>query len=183
MAELVEMRSQRIHGFSALLHELFARPERNRSGLLFLGLGFHKPHGRSQRRLDDCFRIGGVILLALDERLDVVRRDQPDLMPVAGHFPRPMMRTGAGLHHHEARRLLRHEPGELWSRQLLAEHDGPVRRCAVNLEHVLCQIDADDGNLSHGCPLLQLVLRHHEYGTSRCRQGESGIHPISILIY
>jgi len=29
--------------------------------------------------------------------------------------------------------------------------------------------------------LLQLVLRHHEYGTSRCRQGESGIHPISTL--
>ena len=26
------------------------------------------------------------------------------------------------------------------------------------------------------------MLRHHEYGTSRCRQGESGIHPISALL-
>ncbi len=30
-----------------------------------------------------------------------------------------------------------------------------------------------------GCPLLQLVLRHHEYVISRCRQCESGFHPIS----
>src|SRR5690606_28269759 len=43
-------------------------------------------------------------------------------------------------------------------------------RGAMYLEHVLCQIDADDANFSHGCPLLQLVLRHHEFGTSRCRQ-------------
>ena len=34
------------------------------------------------------------------------------------------------------------------SRQLLSEHDRPVRRRPVQLEYVLRQIDADDGNLS-----------------------------------
>ena len=38
-------------------------------------------------------------------------------------------------------------------------------------DHVLCQIEADAANFSHGGPLLELVFRHHEYGTSRCRQG------------
>src|SRR5690606_19919 len=47
----------------------------------------------------------------------------------------------------------------------------------MNLEHVLCQVHADDANLSHGCPLLQLVLRHHELGTSRCRQGRAASTP------
>jgi hypothetical protein len=47
----------------------------------------------------------------------------------------------------------------------------------MQLEHVLCEVDADDANFFHGCPLFQLVLRHHKLGTLRCRQ--SGIHPIS----
>ncbi len=72
---------------------------------------------------------------------------------------------------------LDHKPSELRPRQLLAVYDRPIRRCAVNLEYVLCQIDADDANFSHGCPLLQLVLRHHEFGTSRCRQGRAASTP------
>ena len=113
MAELVKMRSQRVHRFGALFHELFARPESHRSGLLFCGLWLHEPHGRSQCRLDDGLRIGGVILLPLDERLDVNRRNQPNLVAVARHFPRPVMGTGTSLHRHKARRLLCHEPVEL----------------------------------------------------------------------
>src|SRR6056297_1363134 len=34
------------------------------------------------------------------------------------------------------------------------------------------EIDAVDGSLRHGCPLLQLVLQHRKLGTLRCRQGE-----------
>jgi hypothetical protein len=33
--------------------------------------------------------------------------------------------------------MVRHEPRELRARQLLAEHDRPVRRRPVQLEHVL----------------------------------------------
>ena len=88
-----------------------------------------------------------------------------------GHFNGSITRNGSAL---------RHEPGELWSRQLLAEHDGPVRRGAVHLEHVLCEIDADDGNLSHGCPLLQLVIQHRKLGTLRCRLGRAASTPSPV---
>ena len=33
-----------------------------------------------------------------------------------------------------------------------------TRRSPVQLKHVLCKIDADDGNFFHGCPILQLVF-------------------------
>jgi hypothetical protein len=40
-----------------------------------------------------------------------------------------------------------------WPGQLLAENRAPVRRSAMNLEDLLCQVDADDANLIHGCLL------------------------------
>ena len=87
MAELIEMRPQSIHGLSALLHELLAGPERNRPGLLLCRFRLDEPHRRPQRRLDN--RLGGVVLLPFQERLDVMRRDQPDVMPRAAPFPAP----------------------------------------------------------------------------------------------
>ncbi len=46
MAELVEMRPQRVHGLGALLDKLLARPERHGPCLLVGGFRFHEPHGR-----------------------------------------------------------------------------------------------------------------------------------------
>jgi len=69
------------------------------------------------------------------------------------------------------------ETSEQRSRQLLAEQDGAVWRGPLHLEHVLCQVVADDGNLSHGYPLLQFLFSHHEYGTSRCRRGRPASTP------
>src|SRR6056297_2844358 len=97
------------------------------------------------------------------------------------HLPRPMVGAGAGLHRHTARRLLRHEPRELRPGELLPEQHGPVRRGAMHLEHVLCEIDADNANLSHGSPLLQIVLRHHEFGTSPCRPGRAASTPSPVV--
>lgn len=113
MAELVEMRPERIHGFGALLDKLLARPEHHRSGLLPCRFRLHEAHGGPLRRLDNRFRIGGIILLPFQERLDVVRGNQPDLMTVPRHFPRPVLRAGASFHRHNAWWLLRHEAGEL----------------------------------------------------------------------
>lgn len=98
-------------------------------------------------------------------------------MAVPRYLPGPIMSARAGFHRHQTRRLRRHGPRELQPRELLAEQDRPVRRRAVHLEHVLCEIDADNGSLAHGCPLLQLVLRHQEFGTSRCRQGRAASTP------
>jgi hypothetical protein len=85
-----------------------------------------------------------------EERIDVMRCDQPDLMTVLRRFRCPVMRARAGIHCHKAWRLLGHQPGELRPRQLLLENEGPIRRRTVHLEHVLCQVDADEANLSHG---------------------------------
>lgn len=121
MAELVKMRAQGVHRLSALFYELLARAKCDCACLLVGRLRLDEPHGRPQRRLDDGLGIGRVVLLALEERLDVVRRDQPDLMTLLLHLPRPVMGAGARLHRHATRRLLRHEPGELRPRQLLSE--------------------------------------------------------------
>ena len=39
------------------------------SCLLLCRLNRHKPHGRAHNRLADCFRIGGIVLVALDVRM------------------------------------------------------------------------------------------------------------------
>jgi hypothetical protein len=62
-------------------------------------------------------------------------------------LPAPVVRRRAGLHGHDARRLSRQKRQQLGPRQLLAEDDGAVGRRAVYLEHPLCQVDPDDGNL------------------------------------
>ena len=100
-----------------------------------------------------------VVLLPLDERLDVMRRDQPDLMPAARQLPCPVVRAGArppfATRHGRCSAMNRMN---CRSRQRSCGNStDPVPCGAMHLEHVLCEIDADDGNLSHGCPLLQLV--------------------------
>ena len=66
------------------------------------------------------------------------------------------MRSAAGFHSDEAPRMLE-DALELWPRQLLAEENRPVCGSAVQLEHVLCQVDPDDAEFLHGCPLAPLV--------------------------
>src|SRR3954464_105882 len=44
-------------------------------------VGSHEAHGRALSGLADRLGICGIVLLPLDERLDVRRRDQPDRMP------------------------------------------------------------------------------------------------------
>src|SRR5690606_26127393 len=95
-----------------------------------------------------------IVLLPLDERLDVDRRDQPHDMTELLDLPAPEMRGGAGLRCHGAGRHLRQKGEELRPPQLSAKDHTSVRRRAVNLERALRQIDADYANLFHGCPLL-----------------------------
>src|SRR5215217_5652556 len=62
------------------------------------------------------------ILLPLDERLDVRRRDQPDRMPEHANLARPIMGAAAGLHRDRAGGLGRQERANLVSPQPLADH-------------------------------------------------------------
>jgi hypothetical protein len=72
--------------------------------------------------------------------------------------------------------MTRHELVKLNPRQLLAENDRTIGRCAMKLENVLCQIDANDGNLFYGCLLRFAWFQRPKLGTLRCRRG--GRHPL-----
>src|SRR5712671_4149753 len=48
---------------------------------LLLGrLNPYEPHGRAPHRLTDCLRVGGIVLIALDVGLHILRWHQTDLM-------------------------------------------------------------------------------------------------------
>ncbi len=64
--------------------------------------------------------------------------------------PAPVMRTGAGLHRHHARRLRGDELQQLRACQFAAEDHRPINAGAMRLKHVLGQIQADDANFSPG---------------------------------
>lgn len=89
-------------GDSPRLHQLLARAERHGARLLVGRFRLHETHGRTLGRLNDRLGVGGVVLLPLQERLDVMRRDQPVLVTAAGYFSCPVVRAGASLHSHEA---------------------------------------------------------------------------------
>ena len=93
-------------------------------------------------------------------------------MTEPGLVARPVISACAGLHRYDTGRLVRHELRELWSRQLLAEYDGTVCQRAMNLEHVFCQIDADDANVFHGCPVFHLCFQNRKCGTLYAVWGE-----------
>jgi len=63
-------------------------------------------HIRAQRRLGDCGCVGRIILLTFDERLDVNRRYQPDVVTAALREAAPEVAGGAGLHRDDAGRQL-----------------------------------------------------------------------------
>jgi hypothetical protein len=59
------------------------------------------------------------------------------------------MRRCAGLHRNQAVRLFGQEGQNLTPRQLFAENHCPVVMCPVQMENVLCKINADDGSVCH----------------------------------
>ena len=92
------------------------RPEQNGPRLLVSGLGLDKAHLGLASRCGDGLGIGCVVLLALHEGADVLRRDQLNLMADASQLACPEMGTAAGLQDDERRWHIRHEPEELQPR-------------------------------------------------------------------
>jgi hypothetical protein len=125
--------------------------------LSLLALRRHKAHGRALGCLADRLRIGHIILLPLNERLHVSRRDQSDLMTKPSDLARPVMRAAAGLHGHRAGWLRREEREDLVPPQLPAKQHRSGCIGAVNLKHALRQIQPDCANFAHG-RLPQVVL-------------------------
>ena len=103
-AEPGEMASQRIDRLRALPHKQRKGAEQHRITLRHLRIHRHEPHGRALGRLDDRGCVVAVILLPLDERFHVHRRDQLARVTLVDDRTTPVVGATAGLHHHQARR-------------------------------------------------------------------------------
>src|SRR3954470_18038191 len=93
--------------------------------------------------------MGHVVLLALDERLHVRRRDETDRMAELGDLTPPVVGAATGLHGHRAGRERGQEREELAAAQLLAKDHRPRAVSPMELKDVFGEIEADGANLVH----------------------------------
>lgn len=108
-----------------------------RGPLRFLALHEHEPHRRTLGGLADRLGIGGIVLLALDERLDLGGWDQPHLMAQFADLAAPEVGAAAGFHRHDAGPQLPKEGQNLISPQLLVQNRPPRGVGAMRLKHIL----------------------------------------------
>ena len=146
-AKLGQMRPQGIDHLGPLPHQKIARSMQHQLALLLGRFNLHKTHGRPPHRLADRLRVGGIVLVALDVGLHVFGRHQPHLVTKLRQFTRPIMGRSARLHADKARPQRLKERQHLAAPQLLPNDDLFGRVDAVNLEHVLGDIQTDRGNL------------------------------------
>src|SRR5215469_5000288 len=163
--------AQSIDALGALPHQEIPSPEHDAVRLLLFGLDRNKAHARPLGRFTDRLGIGDIILLPLDERLDVGRRDQAHMMAQLTDLTRPIMRAGAGLHRHDAPGLRGEETEKLRASDPLAKEHMPGTIRSMHLKHVFRDVQTDRGSLLHGRLLWWLfdtvTLAH------RCRRGAS----------
>lgn len=128
---------------SALMNQPLPVAEHRRMGLLLDRFGRHEVHlglaGCDQDRLG----IGSIILLVLQKRAHMLRRDQLYLLPKRFHLSHPIMCATAGFEDDRAGSLPGHKRGELLSCELFAELHRPRPQGAVNLKNTLCQVNSD----------------------------------------
>src|SRR5690349_18805026 len=104
-AVLRQMTAERVNQLRALPDQKIPRPEQHGVRLLSLGLNRDKTHRRSTCSLRDRFRVGRIVLLALDERFDIGGWDQSNLMPEVPDGSPPVVCTPAGFQGDDAARL------------------------------------------------------------------------------
>src|SRR5512133_2307694 len=102
--------------------------------------------GRALGGLADRLRIGHVVLLALDERLHVRRRDQLHRVAELGDLTPPVVGAATGLHGHRAGRQRGQERQKLAAAQLLAKDHRTRAVGPMKLKDVLGEIEADGAN-------------------------------------
>src|SRR5258708_31626102 len=121
VAVFMQVPAQSVDALRALAHPEIPGSEHDAVGLLLFGLDRNEAHARPLRRFTDGFGIGRVILLPLDERLDIGRRDQAHAMAELADLARPVVRAGTGFHRDDARSLPCQEAEKLRAGDPLAE--------------------------------------------------------------
>src|ERR1039458_4992950 len=138
---------QGIDQLGASPHQQIAYSMLHQPALLLDRLDSDEPHGWGPDCFADRLGVGGIVLVALDVGLHILRRNQTNLVAELRQFTRPIMCRGAGFHADEAWRQSFEERNYLAAAKFLSDDDllGSVN--AVNLEHVLGDIQTDRGDL------------------------------------
>ncbi|MCY1235239.1 hypothetical protein D9M72_478470 [compost metagenome] len=142
--------------------------------LLLHALDRHEVHVRARGRLADRSGIVGVVLAAL--ALEAIRHDvrggnDAGIQPQSKQLARPVMGAGAGLHGNQAARGQLRAPSQEFIACQGAPGDAQARGIdRKDLDHALCQIHADSGNLVHGAsPFKGFRLTSQINLGTRCR--------------
>src|SRR5262249_45529800 len=117
---------------------------------------------------------GGIVLIALDVRLHVLRRHQSHLVAKRAQFPCPVVRRRARLQANQTGRQSTEERQNLRTPKLLAQNRRSLCIDPVHLKIMLRQVQSDRSNLAHGW--LPFAADSHSSLALRCRKG--AIHPI-----
>jgi hypothetical protein len=112
-------------------------------GLLVDGLDHDRAHAGTRRGLADCLGIVAVILGPLDERLDVLRRDQANAMAQSAEQAPRMMGATASLQYHLCCILFAKEGFHLAAPELAPQYRAFLLIDAMKREHVLGRINRD----------------------------------------
>src|SRR5262245_18233898 len=163
--------AQSVDALGALPYQEIAGSEHNTVRLLLFGLDRNEAHARPLRRFTDGLCIGGIVLLPLDERLDVDRRDQARMMAQLSDLARPVVRAGTGFHRYHAPGLCCQETEKPHASDALAKEHTPGTIRSMHLEHVFRDVQTDRGSLLHG----RLLRWQFDTVTlaRRCRRGAS----------
>jgi hypothetical protein len=178
-SEFRQMCPQRIHQHRALTHQLLAATMQQCRRLLLCRLDRHKSHGRARNRLANRFRIGGIILVALDVRLHVLRRHQPYLVPKRSELARPVVRRCTRFQPNQTARNLAEERQNLRTPKLLAQNRRSLCIDSVHLKNMLRQVQSDRRNLAHGWLPFLVIRQKHQLGTSMPQGGHPPHHSIT----
>src|SRR5207344_206402 len=144
-----------------------ARAMQHQPALLLGRFDLYETHGRPPRRLADRLSVGRIVLVALDVGLHVLRRHQPHPVAKFREFTRPIMSRGAGFHADKASRQRLEELQHLAAPQLLTNDDLFSRVDAMDLQHVLGDIQTDRGNLHVDSSLIPKARAQVSRGPSR----------------
>src|SRR5262245_12994694 len=173
------MPAQSVHQTGTLAYQPFPATMQQHGSLLVSRLDRHKAHRRALNRLANRFGIGGIVLVALDVRLHVLRRHQSHLMPKRAQLPRPVVRRRAGLQANQTGRQSTEERQNLRTPNLLAQNRRSLCIDPMHLKNMLRQVQPDRSNLAHGWLPFAAVSIRQQFGTQMPQGGHPPHHSIT----
>ncbi len=135
-----QLSAKRVRGLHSLTNEKAACAEYHRGRLLVSRFDGHEPHGLSRDGLGDSFRVVGIALSALHERLHVRRVDQANVMTELGDAARPLVRSATGFDPDEAWRQPLEKAQHFCSTEPAVEQRRAICVSAVHLKDIFSDV-------------------------------------------